>query len=137
MMQSEDIVRNGGRQGSLSRTPTVLTQGGKRKPSHQMMQEMSESMIKQNKTLIRELKGMSKGIGDMSNSSKINARTSERIHDRLDSLIVEQRTTNILLSQLVSMHSSVMMEDTLGRIDREKQAETIRMVAYDRVLRGE
>ena len=137
MMQSEDIVRNGGRQGSLSRTSTVLTQGGKRKPSHQMMQEMSESMIKQNKTLIRELKGMSKGIGDMSNSSKINARTSERIHDRLDSLIVEQRTTNILLSQLVSMHSSVMMEDTLGRIDREKQAETIRMVAYDRVLRGE
>src|SRR5699024_8963903 len=120
MMQSEDIVRNGGRQGSLSRNPTVLTQGGKRKPSHQMMQEMSESMIKQNKTLIRELKGMSKGIGDMSNSSKINARTSERIHDRLDSLIVEQRTTNILLSQLVSMHSSVMMEDTLGRIDREK-----------------
>src|SRR5699024_9854122 len=93
--------------------------------------------IKQNKTLIRELKGMSKGIGDMSNSSKINARTSERIHDRLDSLIVEQRTTNILLSQLVSMHSSDMMEDTLGRIDREKQAETIRMVAYDRVLRGE
>lgn len=137
MMQSEDIVRNGGRQGSLSRTPTVLTQGGKRKPSHQMMQEMSESMIKQNKTLIRELKGMSEGIEDMSNSSKINARTSERIHDRLDSLIVEQRTTNILLSQLVSMHSSVMMEDTLGRIDREKQAETIRMVAYDRVLRGE
>lgn len=137
MMQSEDIVRNGGRQGSLSRNPTVLTQGGKRKPSHQMMQEMSESMIKQNKTLIRELKGMSKGIGDMSKFSKINTRTSERIHDRLDSLIVEQRTTNILLSQLVSMHSSVMMEDTLGRIDREKQAETIRMVAYDRVLRGE
>lgn len=121
----------------LNRTPTVITSKGKRKPSHQVMQEMSEAMVKQNKALIRELRRMSKDMDVTSKSSNQIAVTGERIHDRLDTLIVEQRTTNILLAQLVSGHNSVMSDDPLDRIDRDKQAETIRFRAYDRVLRGE
>lgn len=134
MLQS---VNSSNKQEVLNRTPTVLTPAGKRKPSHQVMQEMSQAMVKQNKSLIRELKRMSKDINVSSKTSKQILMTGERIHDRLDSLIIEQRTTNILLAQLVSGHNSVMSDDTLERIDREKNAETIRYLAYDRVLRGE
>lgn len=135
MMQN---ARNTNPGGLLNKDLSPLGTGaGKRKPSHQVMQELSESMLKQNRTLVREFQKVSSELESMSKSTKTNTMTSERIHDRLDSLIVEQRTTNILLSQLVSMHNSVMSEDPIERLDRKEFAESTRLNAYNRVLRGE
>lgn len=122
---------------ALNREKTSLGLGNrqKRKPTQQLMQEMSESMVKQNKVLIREIDSMSKAVDNMSKRSRSDSLMNERIHDRLESLILEQRTTNILLSQMVSMHKVVMGNESQAKINNT--SESIRSEAYNRVLNGE
>lgn len=122
---------------ALNREKTSLGLGNrqKRKPTQQLMQEMSESMVKQNKVLIREIDSMSKAVDNMSKRSRSDSLMNERIHDRLESLILEQRTTNILLSQMVSMHKVVMGNESQAKINNT--SESIRSEAYHRVLNGE
>lgn len=118
--------------------PSLMSGTGrnsKRKPQYQIMEELSELIAKQNKKVLYEMTSVSESVEQMANLTRTNTITSERIHDRLESLILEQRATNILLSQLISIHSSVMGSDNNVRINNK--AENIRLDVYDRVLRGQ
>jgi hypothetical protein len=55
----------------------------------------------------------------------------ERIHDRLDAAAVESRVTNMLLSELVALHQTVITEDT------DEAREAVRNEAYRRVRNAE
>lgn len=55
----------------------------------------------------------------------------ERIHDRLDAVAVESRVTNMLLSELVSLHQTVITEDT------DEAREAVRNEAYLRIRNAE
>lgn len=56
---------------------------------------------------------------------------AERVHDRLDALLVESRTTNHLLAELVAIQKSIITDDTfVARRD-------IKADAYARILNGE
>lgn len=55
----------------------------------------------------------------------------ERLHDRMDSLIVESRVTNMLLSELIALQRLVLPEDT------DESREAIRNDVYNRILNGE
>lgn len=55
----------------------------------------------------------------------------ERVHDRLEAIAVESRVTNMLLSELVAIHQSVITEDT------DQARESIREEVYHRVLNAE
>lgn len=54
----------------------------------------------------------------------------ERIHDRLDSLLVEGQVTNVLLSELIAIQRSVITDNVDG------QRDAIRNEAYDQILSG-
>lgn len=55
----------------------------------------------------------------------------ERVHDRLDTVAVESRVTNMLLSELVALHQTVITEDT------DEVREAVRNEAYHRVRNAE
>lgn len=55
----------------------------------------------------------------------------ERLYDRMDSLIVESRVTNMLLSELIALQRLVLPEDT------DESREAIRNDVYNRILNGE
>lgn len=56
---------------------------------------------------------------------------TERLYDRMDSLIVESRVTNMLLSELIALQRLILPEDT------DESREAIRNDAYNRILNGE
>lgn len=56
---------------------------------------------------------------------------TEQVHDRLDSLLVENRVTNLLLSELIAMQRVLIPEETDGI------REAIRSDAYGKILSGE
>lgn len=60
-----------------------------------------------------------------------HAEWTERLHDRMDSLIVESRVTNMLLSELIALQRLILPEDT------DESREAIRNDAYSRILNGE
>ncbi len=107
----------------------------RRKPTHQVMQELSESLVKQNRELVSVMGSMSKSIERMAAESAKDSMTSERIHDRLESLTLEQRATNMLLAQLVAYHESVVVNNNQATLNN--RAELIRTDTYGRVLSGE
>lgn len=106
-----------------------------RKPQHEIMAELSESMDKQQRMMTKEMTSMSKQMKEITRGSKSDSIMSERIHDRLESLILEQRTTNILLSRMVAIHESVLIDR--DRVLTHSRAENIRMDTYNRVLHGD
>lgn len=55
----------------------------------------------------------------------------ERIHDRMDAVAVESRVTNVLLSELVALHQTVITENT------DEVREAVRNDAYRRVRNAE
>lgn len=55
----------------------------------------------------------------------------ERIHDRLDSLVTETRVSNMLMSELVALHQTVVTGDT------DDLREAIRQDVYQRIRNGE
>jgi hypothetical protein len=55
----------------------------------------------------------------------------ERIHDRLDAVSVESRVTNMLLAELVSIHQTVITDNT------DEVREAVREEAYRRVRNAE
>lgn len=124
------------RKGSpLRKQPGSTLNTRPRIPTQQLMQEMSETILIQNEMLVEELDVLVKTIHESGRTNDANLLMSERIHDRLESLSLEQRATNMLLSQLVAIHSAVMPDDQSQQINQD--AENIRMNIYDRVLRAE
>ncbi|PAF27283.1 hypothetical protein CHH61_03920 [Shouchella clausii] len=77
------------------------------------------------------LKEQSTAIRKSSHASVAQTHTLERIHDRLDAFVVESRVTNMLLSELVAIHQTIVTEDTDGL------REAIRDDAYHRVRNAE
>lgn len=64
-------------------------------------------------------------------STNINERDwIARLHDRVDTVAIEGRVTNVLLAELVSIHKSITT-------DTPQDSEAIRADAYNRVLNGE
>lgn len=63
--------------------------------------------------------------------SDIQLQSLERIHDRLDAAVIESRVTNVLLSELVALHQTVITEDT------DDTREAVRNEAYRRVRNAE
>lgn len=64
-------------------------------------------------------------------ASDVQLQWLERIHDRLDTIAVENRVTNLLLSELVALNRSIITEET------DELREEIRNDAYGRVLNAE
>ncbi|MCC2248951.1 hypothetical protein JUJ52_03130 [Virgibacillus sp. AGTR] len=69
--------------------------------------------------------------GKQLHASDIQLQTLERIHDRLDAVMVESRVTNVLLSELVALHQTVITDNT------DEVREAIRNDAYHRVRNAE
>ncbi|MGX1195830.1 hypothetical protein [Metabacillus sp. SLBN-84] len=63
--------------------------------------------------------------------SDVQIHWMERIHDRLDAVAVESRVTNMLLSELVAIHQTVITDDTDGT------REAVRHEAYHRIRNAE
>lgn len=64
-------------------------------------------------------------------ASDVQLQWLERIHDRLDTIAVENRVTNLLLSELVALNRSIITEET------DELREEIRNDVYHRVLNAE
>lgn len=90
----------------------------------------------------RQLAGMRKLLLDEAERRMASANQSqvehehqsgwvERLHDRMDALLIESRVANELLAQLVAIQRSVIPTDTTTD---ERQ---IKDAAYHRVLNGE
>ena len=91
------------------------------------------------------LKGLQKQMGQTQNlmkeqvliarkqlkASDAELQWMDRLHDRLDSLVVENRVTNVLLSELVALHQTVVTDDT------DEAREAIRNDAYYKVRNAE
>lgn len=132
-------VENGRKVSSQPSSPLNRGLGSKgpqkRKPQHEIMEELSESMSEQQKRMTREMSNISKNINNMAKHSKSDTITAGRIHDRLESLLYEQRATNMLLAKLVAINESVLIERDRDMLPLE--AEKVRMDTYHRVYRGD
>lgn len=130
--QGPNRVRN---QSSLS----GRDQSGKvtlsRKPQHEIMQEMTEDIAKHNRRTNKELNQISKHVTSLSKYTKANTITNERVHDRLESMLYEQRVTNILLAKLVTINETVLLDDVKAEV--ALQSEALRSETYNRVLNGD
>lgn len=60
-----------------------------------------------------------------------NTEWTQRLHDRMDALLVENRVTNLLLSEMVALQQTLIHDDT------DSAREAIRTDAYNKVLNGE
>lgn len=126
--------KNQSRQNPLNQG--YVPKGGKRrKPTQQIMEDMAEGMILQNEALLGTIKSVQNDMKGISKYSRTDRVISEQIHDRLETLIIEQKTTNLLLSELVAIHSSIIPKDEKREV--QSHAENVRLNAYDRVLRGQ
>lgn len=132
MIMAIEQGRNGSQplgRGLGSNVPT------RRKPQHEIMQELADGMDRQQRVLTKEIKDVSKNMKEISKLTRTDVVTAERIHDRLESLILEQRATNLLLAKMVAMNESVLLDSNKFTINKE--AEQIRNEAYYRVLHGD
>lgn len=117
------------------RGTNLLSKGKQRKPTYQVMDDIAKGMSAQSKSLGLEFQSINKSLDDLIQITGSSTTMDERIHDRLEAIALEQRTTNILLAKLVALHESVVVERNGAQI--QNKSEGIRMDAYGRVLRGE
>lgn len=64
-------------------------------------------------------------------ATEVQNQWLERIHDRLDAAAVENRVNNMLSSELVALHQTVITEET------DEAREAVRNEAYYRVRNAE
>ena len=105
-----------------------------KKPIKEMIEEVVLSLPKQNNNMISELRKITRELEILNARELKNNIAISRIHDRFESSLLEQRTTNILLAEMVALHSSVL---NLDPNMLAQQAEMHRMNAYNRSLNGE
>lgn len=84
------------------------------------------------------LKGLQKQMAQIQqvNVTQVQAHNAqlqwmERIHDRLDTIAVETRVSNLLLSELIALHQTVITEET------DETRDAVRNEAYQRVRNAE
>lgn len=100
----------------------------------QMIAELPSAMKvlqKQTNRTYQTVKDQLESLRKISTDSSVQINILERIHDRLDTQIVETRVTNMLLSELIALHQSVITEET------DAARDSIREDAYRRILNGE
>lgn len=100
----------------------------------QMISELPSAMKvlqKQTNRTYQTVKDQLESLRKIATESSVQIGILERIHDRLDAQIVETRVTNMLLSELIALHQSVITEET------DAARDSIREDAYRRILSGE
>lgn len=100
----------------------------------QMISELPSAMKvlqKQTNRTYQTVKDQLDFLRKIATESSVQIGILERIHDRLDAQIVETRVTNMLLSELIALHQSVITEET------DAARDSIREDAYRRILSGE
>ena len=114
----------------------------------QAKQEKQESAFKRNQRIAEQMPGVLMGlhkqmkqvvevVGESSEWSikqadilKDQRVSLDRLHDRLDSLVVESRVTNVLLAELVALQQAVITEPV------DDLREAVRNEAYARIVNG-
>lgn len=91
--------------------------------------EMISKQISSLQRLLRQHAESSKTTSDETDSHANG--WAERLHDRVDALLVEQRVTNYLLAELVATQKLIIRDDVTD------DARQLRGEAYRRVLNGE
>lgn len=105
-----------------------------KKPIKEMIEEVVLSLPKQNKNMISELRKITRELEKL-NTRELNKNIAiSRLHDRFESSLLEQRTTNILLAEMVALHNSVV---NINPNELAQRAEMHRVNAYTRSLNGE
>lgn len=109
----------------------------KSKPTHEIMSDLLETLPEQldlQKSVIYELKVLQElDVKSVDELGRLHL-TVERVHDRIDSLVVEQRATNMLLSQLLAVHSMIASVDA---DEVYRSADMMRSDVYQRIQNGE
>ena len=111
--------------------------GGELSPFEQRQQGVAELnqtyklLTKQTNITHQLLKEEIKQLKLQNKAAQHHTEWTQRLHDRMDALLVENRVTNLLLSEMVALQQSVIHDDTDG------VREAIRTDAYNKVLNGE
>lgn len=119
-------------------TPAVQTQNRANKSIQKNPNELLEDQMTLHKKGYRmtrsELQVIQHLNAELIGETNTANITLDRIYERFEVLIQEQRTTNVLLSQLTALHAQIAGIDINNLFDH---AEGIREGAYGRVSRGE
>lgn len=101
-------------------------------------QEMIQQLPTYFKAVYKQMNHLQQMAKEQLSVSKKHAAVSENelewtklLHDRMDSLLVESRVTNMLLAELIALQRLIIPEDT------DEMREAIRNDAYNKVLNGE
>lgn len=118
---------------------TQMTNKQRNRPSATLTpQQMAADLPKVVKALQKQNISLQRLIQEQAEVSKMQLEATkgqmqvlDRIHDRLDTLAIESRVTNLLLSEMVAIHQTVINNDT------DEKRENIRADAYNRILNAE
>lgn len=118
---------------------TQMTNKQRNRPSAALTpQQMATDLPKVVKALQKQNISLQRLIQEQAEVSKMQLEATkgqmqvlDRIHDRLDTLAIESRVTNLLLSEMVAIHQTVINNDT------DEKRENIRADAYNRILNAE
>lgn len=104
------------------------------KPTNVLVQEAVLALPRQFKGLSHQIEVLQELTATHIHGTTQENITLERVHDRLESILLEQRTTNILLSRLIAVHESML---DVNEDEIHAKAESYRMNSYGRVYNGE
>lgn len=123
--------------GNLAEIKTVSEKRKAQSPFAQQQQIMNDlpvyfkALCKQMATVSQTMKEQIDLTRKQLSVAQTELQWTEQVHDRLDSLLVENRVTNLLLSELIAMQRVLIPEETDGI------REAIRSDAYGKILSGE
>lgn len=123
--QSEDRMPSFGETQEMGRQMPALVQ------QLQKQALRSQHMLKEQTDLIKKQSALIDAQTDK--QEKLASKQTDvmmMLHDRLDALITESRVTNLLLSEMVAIHHTLIKDNT------DKSREAVRSDAYARVLNG-
>ena len=95
-----------------------------------MLQHLEQQNEATQRLLKRQLQMMQKQVDATSSTGSMLGL----VGDRLDTLTVEQKVTNLLLSELIAIHQTII-HDASNEV--EDKRDVIRNYAYMKVLNGE
>lgn len=92
---------------------------------------ISNQIAKMQRVILQHADAQERAMKAQADERAYEVGWSERVHDRLDALLVETRVTNHLLAELVAVQKAIISDDTfMARRD-------IKADAYARILNGE
>lgn len=97
----------------------------------QALETLSKQMASVNRMLKQHAEASRVRKEQADADAQYEAGWAERLHDRVDALLVEQRVTNVLLAELVATQKEIIRDDVTF------EADQLRARAYRRVRNGE